>query len=197
MRSPSPAPSTSCRDVLLDAAHSQLLIVDVQERLTPAVVDSAATVDNIVRLAVAAKSLGIPVAVTEHYPAGIGATDASVRASLGPDARVFEKITFSAARDLAIVAHVDRHAASRSQIVVCGLESHVCVMQSAIEFATDGRQVFVVADATSSRSMKSVEIAIERLRAHGISIVTTEMVLFEWLARGGTAEFRALFPLIR
>jgi isochorismate hydrolase len=108
---------------------------------------------------------------------------------------IFAKMTFSAAADQAVLSRLRQ--SRRSQVVLAGVEAHVCVLQSAIGLQQIGYQVFVVGDAITSRKPASAVFALERLRQNGISIVTTEMVLFEWLGRAGTDEFKELSRLIR
>jgi nicotinamidase-related amidase len=146
----------------------------------------------------AAKRLEIPVSVTEQYPKGLGPTVPSVQEALPPETVTLAKTTFSAARDPAIA---ERIAALRgsglNQLVICGTEAHICVLQSALEFRNTGLDVFVVADAVSSRSNHSVAAACARLLHAGCHWVTTEMVAFEWMGEAATDDFRALAPLFR
>ena len=184
--------------MLLDAKHSQLLVVDLQARLMPAIHDGEAVLRNVRILLEAAKHLGIPVTVTEQYPHGLGATVPPVQEALPPDAVTLAKTSFSAAR---APASAERLAALRGsglhQLVVCGTEAHVCVLQSALEFRNTGLDVYVAADAVSSRSQHSVAAACARLLHAGCHWVTTEMAVFEWMGEAATEDFRALAPLLR
>ena len=180
---------------LLAAGRSQLLVVDVQQKLAPATMGADEVVANVRLLAQAAVRLGIPITVSEQYPKGLGSTLVSVAEACGGSAHFAEKVHFSCAKDPALAQRII--ALDRPQIVVCGLEAHVCVLQSAIDFASLGRDVFVVADAVASRRPESKEIALRRLASAKVTLATAEMVIFEWLERAGSDNFRALAPLLR
>ncbi len=184
--------------MMMSAALSQLMVIDIQERLLPAVAEVDSVRDNAIRLLKAANRLKCPVLVSEQYPKGIGHTDPRVALELGPNCTIFEKLEFSAARDVAFLTEVTKNRiAQRTQIIICGIEAHVCVLQTALDLKARGFEVFCVEDAMSSRSLRSKDVAIARMRQCGIEIVTAEMVLFEWLGRAGTADFKALLPLIK
>ncbi|HSS65672.1 MAG TPA: hydrolase [Gammaproteobacteria bacterium] len=174
---------------LLKASDSLLLIVDVQERLAPHVHEHGRVIENCEWLIGVAEVVGVPVFATEHYPEGIGHTVPRLRDRIAADA-VLRKDHFSCVSESSCHERIER--AGRNQIVVAGIEAHVCVMQSAVELKEKGRSVFLVADAVSSRTPEDAAIAVERMRAHGIEIVTREMVLFEWAHRGATEQFRQL-----
>ncbi|MBP2314460.1 hydrolase [Azospirillum soli] len=180
--------------MLLSAERSALVIVDVQERLMPAVVEPDRVLRNIDVLLKAAGELKVPVLVSEQYPKGLGPTVAPVRNALPPDS-VVEKITFSSA---GAPAFMDRLVGlGRKQIVLLGAETHVCVLQTALAVAAADFDVFLVADACSSRTEANIELAIARMRANGIEIVSTEMVVFEWMERAGTPSFKIISQLIK
>jgi nicotinamidase-related amidase len=184
--------------MLLSAQRTQLLVVDVQARLMPAIAEADGVLANATILLKAATRLGVPVTVTEHYPKGLGTTVETVRAMLPPEAVVLPKITFSAASDGAIAERIAvLRGEGRDQLVICGAEAHVCVLQTALAFKNAGLDVFVVADAVSSRSQHSVNAACARLLHADCHWVTTEMAVFEWLERAATEDFRALAPLIK
>jgi nicotinamidase-related amidase len=184
--------------MLLDAKRSHLVVVDLQERLMPAIHDGESVIRNAKILLAAATRLNVPVTVTEQYPKGLGGTVQPVRDALPREAAILAKTAFSAARDTGIA---ERGAALRSdgrdQLVICGTEAHICVLQSALEFRRMGMEVFVVADAVSSRSSHSAQAACARLLHAGCHWVTTEMVVFEWMSEAATEDFRALAPLFR
>lgn len=182
--------------MLLERARSQLLVVDVQDRLLPAMHEGERLVENCAILMQAAHRLGIPVTISEQYRKGLGATVARLDNVKG-DAPVMEKMHFSCAADGGINARVRALGADgRPQLVICGIESHVCVLQSALGFA-DGLDVFVAADAVTSRKPESVAVAKERYAAEKVGLVTTEMAVFEWLHVAGTPEFKDLSKLIK
>ena len=180
--------------MLIDAAGSCLLVVDIQERLLPAVAEPEAVVANTVTLLKAAQTLGIPVIASEQYPKGIGHTVGDVAALLPADV-VVEKLHFSCLSDDEFARRLA--ALGRRQAVVVGLEAHVCVLQTAEGLLTAGYDVFVVADAVASRRPTNHAVALRRLEAAGARIVTTEMVAFEWLGQAGTPAFREVSRLIK
>jgi nicotinamidase-related amidase len=145
----------------------------------------------------AAKTLEVPVTVSEQYPKGLGHTVPGLAAEIG-NAPVFEKLSFSCWRDKAMKDHFIRHhEAGRPLVILAGIESHVCVMQTAADLSAAGFGVFAVSDAMASRAPSSHQLALERMRENGVSIVNTEMVVFELLGKAGTAEFKALSALVR
>jgi nicotinamidase-related amidase len=184
--------------MLMNASRSHLMVVDVQARLMPAIHEGEDLVRNVTILLEAAKRLGIPVTVTEQYPKGLGSTVPAVLEALPGDAATLSKTAFSAGRDPSISERAAAMRGSgRDQLVICGAEAHICVLQSALEFRLSGLEVFVVADAVSSRSPHSVSAACARLLHAGCHWVTTEMTAFEWMGRAATDDFRALSPLFK
>lgn len=180
--------------LVLDRTQSLLLVVDIQDRLVPAILDADTVVDNTERLIRAARRLDVPLAASEQYRKGLGETVADVRDRLA-DAERLEKMTFDATRDPDFRAHIA--GMSRQQAVIVGTEAHVCVLQTALGCLGMGIQPWVVADAVGSRATANRDLALDRLRQAGAVVVSTEMVLFEWLERAGTDDFRALRELIR
>lgn len=184
--------------MLIDAARSQLLVIDLQERLLPAVHEAGRVLARTRLLLRAAGALGVPVVVTEQYPRGLGPTVPGVQEALPAGAAVLEKIAFSAAAEEAVAGRVrEGLAGGRDQLVIAGTEAHVCVLQTALGFLGRGFAVFVVEDAVSSRDPAGVAAAAARLRHAGCGWVTSEMAVFEWLGRAGTEAFRDLLPLIK
>jgi nicotinamidase-related amidase len=183
--------------MLLAPQKSQLLIVDMQERLLPAVREGEAALARAAILVRAAKRLGVPVAATEQYPRGLGHTVTALAAVL-EDAPVIAKLAFSGLAEKAVAAHLARwRSQGRSQLLLAGLEAHVCVLQTAIEAHGQGYDVYVAVDAIAARAQASLRVALERMAKEGIRLVTTEMAVFEWLERAGTDDFKALSALIR
>jgi nicotinamidase-related amidase len=178
----------------IDARRSALLIVDMQERLMPAMDAGGGAIANAARLMEAAGRLGVPMLLSEQYPKGLGPTVAPL-AALAPTATVAAKLSFSCLDDEGWRGRFER--LDRRQAVIAGVEAHVCVLQTALGLREAGHEVAVVADAVASRRPESRALALDRLRGNGVEIVTTEMVLFEWLGRAGTPEFKALSGLIR
>lgn len=180
--------------MLIDARRSALLIIDMQERLTPAMDGAEPATANAAKLMQAAGRLGVPMLVSEQYPKGLGRTVPPI-AALAPTGAVAEKLSFSCLEDAGWRGRFER--LDRRQAVIAGVEAHVCVLQTALGLKAAGYEPAVVADAVASRKAESRAVALDRLRQNGVEIVTTEMVLFEWLGRAGTPEFKALSELIR
>jgi nicotinamidase-related amidase len=181
--------------MLLSADDSVLLVIDIQARLLPAMADPDAILARATLLMRAARRLGVPLLVTEQYRRGLGATVPEL-AALATVSETVEKIDFACTAEPAVRAQLDL-LAPRRQAVLCGIEAHVCVLQSALGLSALGWQVSVVADAVGSRRDGDRNVALARLEAAGITIVTTEMVLFEWLGRAGTDAFKDLLKLIK
>ena len=183
---------------LLQRDRSALVVIDMQERLMPAIADADAVTHTAGILIEASRQLDVPVVVTEQYPKGLGSTVDAIASRLPNGAAVIGKMTFSAARNFDFASQIDGFKADgRDHIVVCGVESHVCVMQTAADLDAQGCTVHIVGDACGSRAPASKEAALERFGALGISLVTIEMVLFEWLEVAGTPEFKAVSRLVR
>ncbi len=182
--------------MLLNANSSHLMVIDVQARLLPAMAEAQQVTARGNILLAAARELDIPITITEQYPRGLGPTDAAL--ALADDDAVMEKIAFSCLRDQAIAARLEElRQDGRHQMVICGIESHVCVLQTTLDLADAGYETFVVADAVSSRAQNSVDLALARMRDEGVSIVNTEMAVFEWLKQAGTQQFKTLSALIK
>jgi nicotinamidase-related amidase len=177
--------------VLLTAESSALLLTDLQERLMPVIYDGEVVVARAVRLAEAARLLDVPVRATEQYPAGLGPTVSALAAY--PQA-VLAKTTFSAAADPGFPALLP---AGTSEIVVAGCEAHVCVLQTVLGLLGRGHRVLLAADAVGSRDPADRAAAIDRARHHGVEIVTSEMVLFEWLRDARHPNFREVQNLLK
>ena len=180
--------------MLIQPDQSLLLVVDVQEKLAPAIHDGAAAIANNRRLLASAAQLGIPVFVSEQYVRGLGGTVADLL-PLPVGAQLIEKMHFSCTREPGFLEKLAQ--TGRRQIIVTGMETHVCVLQTVLGLLEAGYTVFLVEDAASSRTPENRMAAIARMRAAGTCIVTTEMVVFEWLQKAGTNDFRALLPLIK
>lgn len=177
---------------LMDASRSRLLVVDVQEKLVPAIHEHEAVVSRCRALADVASLYGIPRKVTEQYPKGLGRT---VEALSDIDPIPAEKLLFSAAE--ASGFGVCEMEEERDQVVICGIETHICVFQTAMDLLAARWAVTVVADAVGSRHQRDHAVAIERLRAFGVDVATTESVLFEWAGRAGSDEFKQVSKIVR
>jgi len=174
--------------------NSLLLVVDIQARLAPAMHDGDGAIAENKKLLQAANELGVVCCASEQYPKGIGHTVEELIGFVEPQ-NVWEKMTFSCLQEERIKTELA--AKKRPQIVVTGMETHVCVLQTVLDLLDEGYQVFVVEDAVASRTTKNKELGLARMRQCGAQIVSTEMVLFEWLGRAGTDDFKKILPLIK
>jgi len=172
--------------MLIDARNSALLVVDVQGRLVPAVAGWQALLDHVIWLIRVARRLEVPVLACEQYPKGLGPTHPAVAAEL-PAGCIASKLHFSA---VAGGCHGLDLQGGPGQYVVCGMETHVCVLQTVIELLAGGKQVFVVDEAVGSRRDSDKALALARMRDAGAAIVSREMVAFEWLRRADSDIFR-------
>jgi nicotinamidase-related amidase len=175
-------------------AKAALAVIDIQERLLPAIFEGDRVVQNTVRLIKGARILGVPVLVTEQYKKGLGATTAAIAAQIEGLAQM-EKIAFSACG--AAGFNQALKAKKISDVILCGIEAHVCVSQTCLDLLDKGFRVFVVVDAMSSRTTDNHFIAVERMRDAGGVVVSTEMVLFELLEKAGTDEFKQILTLVK
>ena len=197
--------------MLLDANDSQLILVDYQARLMPALCEGPQALANALRLAQAATRLQVPVWGTEQNPDKLGGNDPALRALCR---RTVSKMHFSAVADglldclrpparpaagnaRSLPKHMQKAAPERSSIVIAGCEAHVCLLQTALGLLEDEFEVWVVTDACSSRTERSRDAAYDRLAGAGAELVTTEMVGFEWLGSCEHPAFREALALIK
>ena len=177
--------------MLLTAEGAVLLLIDLQERLMPVIYDHEVVVARAVRLAEAARLLDVPVGATEQNPAGLGPTVPPLAAY---PQKVVSKTAFSAVGNPGFSSLLP---AGAGQIVVAGCEAHVCVLQTVLGLLGAGHRVALAADATGSRDPADRAAAIDRARQHGAEIVTSEMVLFEWLRDAQHPRFREVQKLLK
>jgi nicotinamidase-related amidase len=175
---------------LLDRERTALVVVDVQEAFRPAVLDFDRTAHNVGVLVQGARTLGIPVVVTEQYPKGLGHTVPELAEHLDGVEPV-EKVTFSAA------AADGFDLGGRDQALVCGIESHVCVSQTAHDLLEEGVEVHVARDAVTSRTEENRELGLHKMEASGAVLTSVEAALFELLGRAGGDEFKTVQGLIK
>ena len=171
-----------------------LVVVDIQERLLPAIHEKERVVANTIRLVKGAVVMGLPIFVTEQYRKGLGATAPEVAAAV-PGFAPMEKMTFSSCGADGFIAALE--ARSVRDVVLCGIEAHVCVTQTCLDLLARGFRVFVAADAISSRTPENHRMGVERMRDAGAVIASTEMMIFELLGRAGTDEFKQVLPLVK
>lgn len=198
--------------MLLDTDQSQLVLVDYQERLMPAIHDGAAVLAQAMRLARLARLMQVPTWATEQNPAGLGETVPPLRELVG---KVVEKMSFSAAEALvprlrpparaggnarSLPKHLQKPApaaAERASLVLAGCETHVCLLQTALDLLEEDFEVWVVTDACGSRTERNRDAAFDRLAAAGAELVTTEMVAFEWLRTAEHPLFKEALTLVK
>jgi nicotinamidase-related amidase len=184
----------SRHDRILERDRSLLLMIDLQESYRGKIHEEERMVRGAGRLLDAARVLGVPVVLTEQYPKGLGATRDDVAAHLPETVERFEKTVFSALGADGLPAALARHG--RDQVVVAGIETHVCVGQSVHDLLARGLQAHVVRDAVGARFPLEDEMGWAKMMASGAQPATSEQVLFEWLERAGTPEFKAIHKLV-
>jgi nicotinamidase-related amidase len=203
--------------MLLDVEESQLVLVDFQSRLMPAIAEGPAVLANAIRLAKLATLLKVPAFVTEQNPSGLGGSVPELQVALQEaGARVLSKMQFSAVEEglgewlrppvkpiqgnaRSLPKHLQKASAGseRGTIVVAGCEAHVCLLQTALDLLEDEFDVWVVTDACGSRTERNRDAAFDRLAGAGVELVTTEMVAFEWIRGAEHPHFKATQSLIK
>lgn len=179
---------------MLDRKESLLLIIDVQERLVGAL-DKDVVVSRTTTLAKAAKIMEIPTIVTQQYSKGLGQTVEPVKQGLAKDTPIIEKSAFSAVKEKGFMEILKSF--NKNQIVICGIETHVCVHQTAADLITEGFDVYVAKDACASRGKYEFKQGIERMEANGAKISCVETILFEWLRSAKNPYFKEVQALIK
>lgn len=180
--------STTTRLSRSDAA---VLVIDLQDKLLNAMHEPQPLLGAATKLISAAQALGLAAIATEQYPAGLGPTNPAVTALLG-GGKPFDKLVFSA-----WIEPVRAGLANRGQVIIAGIEAHVCVQQTVLDLLRAGKEVWVCADAVSSRRAFDRDIALERMRHAGAIITTVESVIFELLGQAGTDDFKKILKLIK
>lgn len=175
--------------MLLQAQHSALVVIDMQNRLAPVISNFAEVEQQCGWLIDVAHELNIPVLATEQYPQGLGVTIPSLLNRLKTD-QIIEKIHFNACEEAEFIAALLDH--QTKQVVLVGTEAHVCVLQTALGLMARGLQVYLVAEAVGSRREADKQLALARFQQAGGVVVSREMVAFEWLNRAGTEQFRQI-----
>ncbi|MEZ5932647.1 MAG: hydrolase [Alphaproteobacteria bacterium] len=180
--------------MLIDARHSLLLLIDLQTRLAPAVDRAEACVARCRQLVDAARKLTVPILATEHCPEGVGPTVPALKQRLS-GSEVVEKRHFNGLAEPVLRDALAAHG--RRTVVVAGMEAHVCVLQTVLGLKEGGYEPKVVADAVASRAPSSRELALGRMRHHGVDIVNAEMVMFEWLKSADNPAFKEVLAMIK
>ncbi|NOZ55124.1 MAG: isochorismatase family protein [Gammaproteobacteria bacterium] len=181
--------------LLCSAPNSHLVVIDVQTRLTNAMLDAASLVNHCSILLRSATTLNITTTITEQYPKGLGTTDTLLQQVFPAGITAIEKTCFSCCGARQFTQRLAE--TGKKQIILTGIEAHVCVLQTAMDLIQQGQQVFVVADAVDSRTANNKNIALSRMQQAGAIITNTESVLFEWLKDAKHEHFKTLSALIR
>ena len=170
------------------------LVVDFQERLMPVIYDHEALEKRSVTLLCGLKALGVPMAMTQQYTKGIGMTIPSITEAAG-SSDYFDKITFSCFEDEAVRREMFK--LGKKTVIVCGIEAHICVLQTCIDLKAAGYTPVLVTDCIGSRKPKDLEIALMRAQSEGIVLTTTEALLFELTRKAGSPVFKEISRLIK
>jgi nicotinamidase-related amidase len=176
----------------MSAADTSLLVIDVQEKLVPKIPHAHELIRNVALLIDGARQVGVPVQATEQYPRGLGATVPELAARLPerPD-----KVAFSCCAVPSVVETLQKQ--SRSKVVLAGIETHVCVQQTALDLLAQGFQVYIAADAVGSRYAIDHDYALRRMERAGAVLVTSETAVFEWVGGAQHPNFKAISKLIQ
>jgi len=180
----------------LVAEHCALIVVDIQEKLLPPIYEKDRLVKNSQLLIRLAGILKIPALVTTQYAQGLGNTVPAI-ASLLPETQAIDKQMFSCFGSDVFCSVLKRLPGNRNTVLLCGMESHICVMQTALGALNEGYIVHVASDAVSSRTEWNWKIGLERMRAAGAVISSTEMMLYELLRSSGAPAFKELLPYLK
>ena len=173
-----------------------LAVVDIQERLVPAVSGRDEILWNTRRLIDGAKLFDVPVVVTEQYPKGLGPTMPELTAALPEGTPVIEKKSFSVCLVPEFLEEICRRE-SVYKVLLTGMETHICILQTALDLLSLGYEVHLVVDAVGSRFANDTQIAIRRLESSGVMLTTTESALFQWCRTAGAPQFKAVSNLVR
>ncbi|OGL42143.1 MAG: hypothetical protein A2043_11470 [Candidatus Schekmanbacteria bacterium GWA2_38_9] len=179
---------------IINKNDTALVIVDVQEKLYPYVENKDEIKNKIIKLLKTAKLFSIPVVITEHYPKGLGKTIDEI-ANVIKEIPIIEKVTFSCcgSGDFGF----SMKSIGKKEIIVCGIETHICVAQTVFDLLENGFKIFVMADGVSSRNSVDHDIAIERMKTEGAVISTTEAIMYELMENAGTPLFKKFLKLVK
>jgi nicotinamidase-related amidase len=179
----------------LDLRHSALAVIDMQDSFRQHISDFAEMAARVALVAHAARLLGVPVIVTEQYPKGLGRTAAEIRTVLPENFEPIEKTAFSSCGAQQFVTELER--AGARQVLLCGIEAHVCVNQTAHDLLARGFQVHLLIDCVSSRSAQNRQAGLDKMRASGVITSSTEMALFELMRDARHEQFKTIQKLIK
>lgn len=179
---------------LLRKENTALLIIDIQERILPVILENERVIQNTLKLIKGFQVLNLPIYYTEQYPKGLGSTDKRIVEALG-EITSFTKMSFSCYGAGDLFEEIKKKEIKN--VVICGIEAHVCVMQTVLDLLANDFSVYVAADAVSSRREFDYKIALNRMEKHGAEITLTESILFEMLEICGTDQFKTISKLVK
>jgi nicotinamidase-related amidase len=179
---------------MLSIENTMLLLIDIQEKLLRAMYEKEPLIENTRKLIQGCRVLGVPILLTEQYPRGLGPTVPEIR-ELVPEITPIEKLSFSCCGDDGFLRALK--SLDRRQILIAGIETHVCVYQTAADLVHDGYEVQVVADCVSSRTAQNRDISLEKIRDAGAGITAMEMVLFELLKTAESDKFKDISNIVK
>jgi len=180
--------------VKLERNQTVLVVIDVQSKLLPVIYDYPALVENIKRIIKCTQILGIPIVLTEQYPRGLGSTVEEIKETLS-EYHPIEKVSFSCCEEENFINRIKQ--LNRKQILVCGIEAHICVYQTCMDLVSEGYEVHLLIDAISSRKRDNRNLTIEKLNGMGVQITSVEMALFEILKDATSDEFKRISRIVK
>lgn len=179
---------------ILNKDNTILLIIDIQEKLSSVMKYKEQIIDNTQILIAASKELDMPMIITEQYPKGIGSTVSEIKDNINSDVKIFEKTSFTGYTD-EVKSYLE--AKGRKKVIITGMETHVCILQTARDLIQNGYNVFIAKDAVCSRSKENFLNSLEQMKEFGAVITNTETIVFDLLKKSGTPEFKVLSKLIK
>jgi nicotinamidase-related amidase len=181
---------------LLDHRASALVVLDLQIKLVPAILEPERVIRNCQLLLKLAEVLSTPVVLTSHYSKGLGTIIPEITQA-APGIEPLEKTSFGCFGEPGFLAHLKDRAPHANSLLMAGVETHICVMQTVLGALEAGYLVHVAADATSSRTRENWQVGLDRMQRAGAVISSTEMMVYELLRRSGTPEFKSILPLLK
>lgn len=178
----------------LDREDTILFIIDIQERLVPVMKYKDEVINNTLTLLEISKIMDMPVIITEQYPRGLGSTLPEIKENMGPEAEVFEKISFSGFTEEVKLA---LEKTGRKKIIITGMETHVCIYQTVRDLLDKGYEVFIAQDGVASRTKNNFLSGLELMKSMGGIITNTETIAFDLLKKAGSPEFKLISKLIK
>lgn len=179
---------------MLLSENSLVLMIDIQEKLVAAL-NKSIVIENAIKVGRAADLLGIPVLLTEQYPKGLGNIVAPLKDILPVNSEIIEKTYFNALLEDGMLDKIKSYG--KKQIIIFGIETHICVYQTACALVEEGFEVYVIKDACASRNKYEFKQGIEAMQANGAKISCVEILLFEWLKGSQNLKFKEVQALIK